>query len=297
MNAVIYIFGRVFIALVQALPLVTVARIGRFFGGVAYHLDARHRRVVLQNLAECFGNEKPAGEIREIARENFRRIGENYLSAIKTAAMTFEQLKPHVKFISTERLLPPRRIVVAIGHFGNFELYARFGDAAPGYKTATTYRALKQPALNKLMQTLRERSGCLFFERRSDGPLLRTAMNQPAIIIGLLSDQHGGAKGIRLPFLGCDCSTNAAAPVFALRYDCEFYTGFCYRTGLAQWQLELGDYIPIRDEKGQLRPVVDLTRDMLASHEKAVLRDPANWFWVHRRWKTEPARAKVENGD
>ena len=30
----------------------------------------------------------------------FRRIGENYACAIKTAAMTLEQLRPHVEFIA-----------------------------------------------------------------------------------------------------------------------------------------------------------------------------------------------------
>jgi Kdo2-lipid IVA lauroyltransferase/acyltransferase len=26
-------------------------------------------------------------------------------------------------------------------------------------------------------------------------------------------------------------------------------------------------------------------RDVNAALERAVRRDPANWFWVHRRWK------------
>ena len=26
-------------------------------------------------------------------------------------------------------------------------------------------------------------------------------------------------------------------------------------------------------------------RDVNAEFEKAIRRDPANWFWVHRRWK------------
>ena len=32
-------------------------------------------------------------------------------------------------------------------------------------------------------------------------------MNRPAIILGLQIDQHGGDHGLRLPFLGHDCST------------------------------------------------------------------------------------------
>jgi lauroyl/myristoyl acyltransferase len=55
MNFILYWFGRGFIAVVQMLPLPLVARIGRLAGALAYSLDARHRRVVLQNLMLCFG--------------------------------------------------------------------------------------------------------------------------------------------------------------------------------------------------------------------------------------------------
>ena len=89
MDTLIYWLGCALIAVIQALPLTFVARLGRAGGGLAFWLDARHRRVALKNLAMCFGHEKSPEEIRALARENFRRIGENYACAIKTSAMTF----------------------------------------------------------------------------------------------------------------------------------------------------------------------------------------------------------------
>ena len=88
--------------------------------------------------------------------------------------MSLEELRPHVEFVApqTDRLPTDQRpagLVAAIGHFGNFELYARFGQFVPAYQCATTYRGLRQPSLDRLLQSLRERSGCLFFERRSTG--------------------------------------------------------------------------------------------------------------------------------
>ena len=79
---------------IQALPLTWVARLGRAGGALAYWLDARHRRVALHNLTMCFGGEKSPAEIRALARENFRRIGENFACAVKTAAMSFEAPAP-----------------------------------------------------------------------------------------------------------------------------------------------------------------------------------------------------------
>lgn len=292
MDDLIYIVARGFIAVLQSLPLLWVARLGRAGGALAYRLDARHRRVTLANLTMCFGREKSPDEIRAIARENFKRIGENYATAIKTAAMTFEQLRPHVEYIGAERLLPPRRVMNAGGHFGNFELYARFKDIAPDYVCATTYRALNNPGLNRALEMLRDRSGCLMFERRTEGAKLRAAMSEPAIIVSLQIDLHGGKKGLRLPFLGHDCSTSPAPAVFALRYHCELYAAACFRVGLARWRLELGEQIPTH-ENGQPRAVEAIIRDALCIQEGYVRRDPANWFWVHRRWKPPEGTTKV----
>jgi lauroyl/myristoyl acyltransferase len=293
MDEALYLVARALVRLIQALPLRWVARLGRAGGGLAWWFDARHRRVALRNLTLCFAAEKSPAEIRALARENFRRIGENFACAVRTAAMSFEEIRPHVEFVaSPEFMTPPvgesaRNVVAAIGHFGNFELYARFGQFAPGYKSATTYRGLRQNSLNRLMQSLRERSGCRYFERRYDGLALKAFMKQPGVILGLLADQHGGDAGLRMPFLGRDCSTSSAPAVFALRYDCRLYAGFCYRVGLARWRIEAEGEIPTH-ENGRPRSSAAIMADVNRLFERAVRRDPANWFWVHNRWKPPP---------
>ncbi|MEY4917398.1 MAG: ADP-heptose--LPS heptosyltransferase 2 [Verrucomicrobiota bacterium] len=304
MSIIVYWLARLFIACVQALPLTLVARGGRAIGALAWVIAPKHRRLVLENLTLAFKSEKSAEEIHTIAKESFRRIGENMICAIKTAGMTFEALRPHLE-IAPNLPLPASQpgvtlpnFVFAIGHFGNFELYARFQSLRTDYQTATTYRALKQPGLNRLMQEMRERSGCLYFERRFEGTELRTAMNRGGVILGLLGDQS--SRGLRAPFLGRDCDTGLAPAVLALRYGCDLYTAFCFRTGLAKWRLEVGDKIPTH-ENGHARSSEDIMRDVNLSYEKAVRRDPANWFcWVHRRWKAERVKkqkkAKMENG-
>jgi KDO2-lipid IV(A) lauroyltransferase len=300
MDTLLYLLARAVIAFVQALPLRTVARLGRGGGALAYWLDARHRRVALRNLTMCFP-EKSAEEIHAIAKENFRRIGENFACAAKTASMTYEQLKPHVEFVGDKKLVAPPAgqkppsLVFAIGHFGNFELYARFGQFCPAYQCATTYRGLHQPSINRLMQDLRERSGCLYFERRTDGAALKAAMSKPGLLLGLLTDQHGGDNGLRIPFLGHDCSTTPAPAVFALRYRCALHTGICYRVGLAHWRIEGGPEIPTH-ENGAPRSTEAIMLDVNHAFEVALRGDPANWFWVHNRWKPDRRKQrKTEN--
>lgn len=293
MNMLLYFVAKALIRLVQALPLAWVARIGRACGILAFILDRRHRSVAIHNLTMCFEKEKSPAEIQAIARENFRRIGENFVSAVKTASMSLDELRPHLEFCGfPDEAQAPRAsesFIGAIGHFGNFELYARLGHCFPAHKFATTYRGLRQPSLNALMQALREQSGCRFFERRFDAAPLRAFMNEGGVALGLLADQHAGRHGLRLPFLGQECSTSAAPAVFALRYHCRLITGFCFRVGLARWRVEVGREIPTH-ENGRPRGTSDIMLDVNRSFETAVRQDPANWFWVHNRWKSERSR-------
>jgi lauroyl/myristoyl acyltransferase len=297
MDTLLYLVALGLVKFLQALPLRWVARIGRGCGALAYAIDGRHRRVAQRNLAMCFGEEKSPGEIRAIARENFRRLGENYACAVKTAAMSWEELKASVEFLLPEPDAivlgrPPRSIVFAVGHFGNFELYARFANLMPDFECATTYRGLRQPSLNRLMQSMRETSRCHFFERRTDAPALKAWMAPVGRILGLLADQHAGTGGIRVPFFGHDCATTASPAVFALRYNCALRTGICYRVGLARWRLEMGGEVQTHEGE-RARSVEAITREINQSFEAAVRRDPANWFWVHNRWKPDKAVPKI----
>ncbi len=291
MDTLLYWPARALIAFIQALPLQSgrPARTRNRRAGLLPRRAAPPRRVA--ESGNVFWPRKITGEIRAIAKENFRRIGENFASAIKTAIMSPVEMLPHFVFTGAEKILPheanagPQSRIVAIGHFGNFELYAHFGQFVPVFKCATTYRALNQPAFNRLLQSLRERSGCHFYERRTEGRMMRAQMSGTGLLLGLLADQTEGRGSLRLPFFGYDCSTTAAPAIFALRYNCPLHTAICYRTGLAHWEIEVGDEIPTR-ENGAPRPTEAIMRDVNRAFEIAVRRDPANWFWVHRRWKT-----------
>ena len=288
MDRLLYYLGLSVVKCFQALPLRWVAWTGRAGGALAYWLDARHRRVAIRNLSAAFGEERSPTELRGLAKENFKRLGENYCCAVKTAAMTWAELEGCLEFAGLEKLQggssTPQSRVFAIGHFGNFELYARGNHAMPQYQFATTYRALKQQGFNRLLLELRQRSGCLLFERRFDADALRAAMSRQDLILGFLSDQHAGSSGAWVSFFGRVCSTTTAPAIFAQRYKLPLHTAICYRAGLGRWRIEVGDEIPtLRGE--ERRSAKEVMRDVNQAFETAIRRDPANWFWVHNRWK------------
>ena len=79
---------RALLFLIGLMPVSFVARMGRFFGAIAYLIDKRHRKVSQDNLRLIFGNEWSEKKIKTTARENYLRIVESYFSAISTSQMS-----------------------------------------------------------------------------------------------------------------------------------------------------------------------------------------------------------------
>ena len=292
METALYLIARCVIGIVFCLPLKWVAWCGRRGGAVAWYLDKRHRNVALDNIQASFP-EKIENEIRKIAQENFRRLGETYTSVLKTGCMNDDEISEILTiegYEVIEKILkenPGERILLAAGHFGNFELFSWLRLGAPSVRQwITTYRGLRQQKLTELLLDLRKASGVLYLDRRDEGPAIKKAMEQPGIVLGLVADQHAGVNGIRLPVFCREASVSPAPAVMAKRYNCRLFPTACFRTSLGRWKIELGDEIPIR-ENGKRRSTEDITLDILAAQEKYIRRDPANWFWVHNRWKLQ----------
>ncbi|HXE42906.1 MAG TPA: hypothetical protein VN516_07760, partial [Candidatus Baltobacteraceae bacterium] len=234
MDQFLCFFTRIAIGLLQKMPLRWAAHMGRCGGEVVFWLDRRHRRMAIKNLTRSFPEKSPA-EIRALAHENFRRIGENACCAIHTAAMSPAQLQEVLEIKGSgaaEGIVnghPPVNRLFATGHFGNFELFARMASYIGGYQCAATYRGIRQPALNRLFYDLRTRSGNLLFERRTESEDLKRALNQGGLLLVLVADQSTRNGGLEVPFLGQPCWASRAPAVMACRYDCELYVPICYR--------------------------------------------------------------------
>jgi lauroyl/myristoyl acyltransferase len=294
MSRVGYWIIRAVVAALQTLPLMMVSLLGRLAGMLWWIFDFKHRALVSDNLRQAFP-EKSRNELGGFTRETFQRIAENALAAVKTASMSPAALEEACEIVGLEKLPKhgaphsPLNCIAAVGHFGNFELYVTLGQRSQGWQGATTYRGMNQPALDEIVQGMREKSGCLFFERRTEARALKEALSNGGVLLGLLADQRPGKGGVIVPFMGRECSTTAAPALFALRYEAPLFTMICYRIGLGRWRIEVGDEIPLRDN-GQQRSTGAIMADVNRAFEAGVRRDPANWFWVHDRWKMRPVR-------
>ncbi len=279
------------VAVLCLLPLLWAAQLGRRCGSIMYFLDGRHRRVALRNLELCFAGTKSPREIHAIARENFRRIGENICCAVKSTSMDDAALG---SLLEVRRSASPeaaagfaaRNVVFASGHFGSFELLSRLSPHIREYRHAATYRAIRQEGLDTLLREMRGRSGTALFERRGGAESLKKEMNGGGMLLILLADQSDRSSGLELPFLGHPAFTNRAPAVMAARYDGALFAPVCYRVSLGHYRIETGEPIPTREPSGARRDCEAIMRDINRAFEAAIARDPANWFWVHNRWKT-----------
>jgi len=298
MEWIFYILARGLIKVIEALPFRVILKIGRIGGTLAYYIDRRHRKVAIENLAMVFGKELSFDEIVRIAKGNFKRIGENFASSVKAMVISDEELSQYLEVSGLGNLdkhNKSKSIIMAIGHFGNFELYARANIFLPGYQFATTFRGLNQPLLDNLLRKLRAKSGCLYFDRRMESEELKKLISSKRLMLGFLVDQNAGQGGIECNFLGVSCSTSRAPAVFALRYKCPLHTAICYRVGPEKWRIEIGPEIQTI-KNGAPRSVFEITSDINQEFEKAVRADPTNWFWVHRRWKKVDLRTNIRAG-
>ena len=129
MNTFLYLIGSLIVTIIRVLPLKLICFIGRQLGFIFYYIDSAHRNVAVNNLTNSLGNSRSKNEIIFLAKENFRRLGEVYFSAIKTCHLSLENLSDVLSIKGMNHLNFSKRVdgsnpsfMFAIGHFGNFEL-------------------------------------------------------------------------------------------------------------------------------------------------------------------------------
>ena len=94
MDRVVFALYRALSALLCALPLTAVFRLGWALGSLAYWVAPPYRRLVLHNLTIAFGREKSPAELRALARKHFATLGANIFSSTAMASSFSMESKP-----------------------------------------------------------------------------------------------------------------------------------------------------------------------------------------------------------
>lgn len=193
------------------------------------------------------------------------------------------------KPLMTNYLMDYRPLVAVSGHYGNFEMAGYF-TGLMGMPSYTIARTLDNPKLDAFVNRFRSTYGQFMLPKDGSASLVQDVLDSGGILT-LLGDQHAGTKGCWVNFLGRPASCHKAVALFTLSGKAPMMVSYC-RHLEEPFQFEIGctgvaDPLTMPEE---LRDVTRLTQwynDRLAD---AIELDPAQFWWVHRRWKEKPVR-------
>jgi Kdo2-lipid IVA lauroyltransferase/acyltransferase len=273
--------------LVHWLPAPWQSALGAFVGAAAHALAGARRRVALRNLELCLPALDASARAR-LAREHFRWLGRSIVErgllwyAPRERLMKLIEVQGDVHFAERS----PAPVMWLVPHFMALEAAATAVQLFQSQRGATIYQRQSNPLFDAAMRAGRERFGnsVLFSRQDSAKPLIR-AIRQDKLGFFNLPDMDFGRKDSEfVPFFGVPAAT-LLAPARMARM-----LGMVVQPVVAEMRAG-GGWRVVFHEPWQDWPTDDAIADTLRLNqwiEAEVRRHPAQYLWVHKRFKTRP---------
>ena len=284
----------------KILPQRFVYGFARLFACLGYALASRHRKVAFESLTTVFKGQKSDREIKQIAFGCFDSMAKSVIEFL-----AFFQ-RPHLieRYVTIEGLhnlnqaLEKKKGIVAVGaHFGNFPLLL-MTLARQGYKVHAMLRVMRDPWVNEYFTQKRHAVGVgsIFTQPRSQcvNRSLEVLRNNEILFIQL--DQNFGTGGIFVDFFGRKAATAKGPIVFALRTNAPIVPMFIFREENNRQRLVIEPELPVIYGKDFDETIQLTAQKITAIIEGYVRRYPAEWSWIHRRWKARPKEERENAG-
>ena len=122
-----------------------------------------------------------------------------------------------------------------------------------------------------------------------------TALLRNGGVLATLADQDAGQRGLFVDFFGRPASTHKAIAILALEYNVPVVvTGTTKVAEPMHYQVLAEDVILPEEYAGRPDAVRQLTQRFTTALERLVRGAPGQYFWLHRRWKHQPAPKKAK---
>jgi len=291
----VYLAVRGVVCVIQALPMWLAFALAGGLAKLAYLIDKRHRKVAAENLAFAFP-EKSAAEVDELVRACYRHCMKQVIEMV---------LLPRKFHVGTWRkygqtingagilgaMLDPRPVLVVTAHFGNWEL-AGFAMGVFGFRTYAIARVLDNPHLERFLKKFREKTGQMILDKNLDFPRIEAVLRDGGKV-ATLGDQDAGPKGVFVDFFNRPASAHRAVAILAMAHDALMMVVGVPRIGdRFYFHIQCEDVIDPRDYKTDRDPVKAITQRYHDALARMIRQHPEQYFWLHRRWKTQPTVRK-----
>lgn len=274
--------------LLHLLPMPLLAALGRGLGALLWVLARRRRRVALRNIELCFP-EQPTAWRRALAREHFALLGRSLLERSLLWFAPAERLQRLMRIKGNIKLAEQSEAPVMwlLPHFLGLEWSApatMLNQSRPG---VDVYQAQSNAVFDARLLAGRARFGKTAFVDRHDGirPVLRL-IKQGYAFMNAPDMDFGEKDSAFVPFFGVPACTLLAPSRIASTMGMVVQPlVITMLPGGQGYEIEacepLAGY-PSGD------PVADaaLLNQWLEARVRA---HPAQYFWVHKRFKTRPA--------
>jgi KDO2-lipid IV(A) lauroyltransferase len=105
--------------------------------------------------------------------------------------------------------------------------------------------------------------------------------------VGIVADQDARSSGVWVPFFGVPASTHRGPALFALKVGSPLFAAVARRKPDGTYLLS-GERIDTHSTGAIEEDVIRVTAALAAHLEREVRKDPSQYFWFHKRWKTRP---------
>ena len=255
---------------------------------ILYYLVGYRRKVVRQNLTRSFP-EKSLDEIIRIEKKFYHYLCDYFIGEIKLLKMSSEELFERMSYINKSEFLQKideyGGIILLIPHYANFEWIIGMGMIMPSDQIPVQiYKPLRNPYIDKLFLHLRSRFGGYNVAKHSTArELLKLKRDNKKMVIGLITDQSPGPHDSRYwtTFLNQETAFMNGAERIAKML--KFPVFYCelkrIKRGYGEVSFELLTDTPQDMQEGYI------TELFARKVENTIQREPAYWFWSHKRWK------------
>ena len=266
-------------------------RFAGFIGAFGYIIAKKQKNIALESLSIAFGREKQPQEIEQIARDCFT------LMAKSAVELMFLMDRPHLLRQKVEisgkqnldkALSCGRGVILVSAHFGNFPLMmAKL--SLEGYKIAGIMRPMRDNRVENIFMHKRSRLNIktIYSQPRNTcvTSTIEALRNNELVFIPI--DQNFGTAGVFVDFFGRKAATPTGPVVLAQRTKSALLPCFIIRQADDTHKIIFEPSMELEEGKNSQGTVIKNIQKLTGIIESYIRKYPAEWGWVHRRWKSK----------
>lgn len=250
------------------------------FYGIGYR-----RKVVFGNIRNSFPD-KSEEEQKEIAKKFYRHFCDLTLESLKIFTISQAEVRKRMVFnyvqVPNKYFAQNRSIVIAGGHYNNWELFAVGYADAIKHDAVAFYKPLTNLFFDEKMRETRSKYGLEMVSTKLATEFFAKNNNRlTATVFGIDQSPGNPDRCYWTTFLNQDTGVQFGLEKFAKEYDMPVVFGRINKLKRGHYSF---DFIDVTDQP-RLAAHGEIMEKVTRMLEKDILDDPQYWLWTHKRWK------------